>query len=500
MPALPVSYTPRPYVRGGSIGELLRLSGRNSAEAELRAGEIQARMWSDLGQTIAGSINSYAKERQDAPIRAQEAEARTITIENARAEQAASRKATEDKAILGSAQGSRLSPDAVKEQLSALGRGDLIPVFDKTWTDLESARVGLKTKQAELAGHEADYFGALAAGLKKAKFDPMAVEWALKEAEADGHDVTQLKQQLQQNPQMLPTLADQLIEKSPTQRKLAGEEADRALKTQQEQRAIRTAEQTAADRLEDNRRATETAAEAARHNRATEAHAAATDSAAPALSTAGLDQAARRYLTDGTLPPMGMGGKGAAVRTTIINRAAALDPDANIAGNKADFQANQGALAQMQKQRDAIGAFEQTAMKNIDIFLEQSKKVIDTGSPLLNSPLRLVTGKVLGAPDQAAYDAARQVAVNEIAKITSNPTLSGQLSDSARHEVDVFNPQNATLKQSIAVMKLLKRDMENRTKSLDEQLATIRGRIRGGQTPSETTPITVGGFTVTVGP
>lgn len=206
------------------------------------------------------------------------------------------------------------------------------------------------------------------------------------------------------------------------------------------------------------------------------------------LSEAGLNVAAKRYNKDGTLPPLSMGLKGAKEKTRIVNRAAELDPDADIAASKAGYKADSSSLAQLQKQRDAISAFEQTAGKNIDVFLKSAGKVVDTGSPLANSVARMISGKMLGSEDQAAYDAARQVAINEIAKITSNPNLSGSLSDSARHEVDAFNPKDATLKQTVAVMRLLKQDMTNRTAAMDEQLKAIKGRIKGG---SESAPASI---------
>ena len=84
MPITPVSYSPRPYVRNGTMGDLLRLRGRNQADAELRAGEIQARMWSDLGQNIAGTMQGIQRERQEAPIRAQEAESRALALQGQR--------------------------------------------------------------------------------------------------------------------------------------------------------------------------------------------------------------------------------------------------------------------------------------------------------------------------------------------------------------------------------------------------------------------------------
>lgn len=196
-----------------------------------------------------------------------------------------------------------------------------------------------------------------------------------------------------------------------------------------------------------------------------------------------VELAARNYLTTGQMPPLGMGDK--TTRQAILNKAAELGgAGANIAANKADYRADSGSLTKMQGQRDAIGAFEETAGKNIDIFLNAAGKIVDSGSPLANQIARNVSGKMLGSPDQAAYDAARQVAINEIAKITANPTLAGQLSDSARHEVDAFNPKGATLAQTVAVMRLLKQDMGNRITSLDEGLKNIKGRIRPDVPPA----------------
>jgi hypothetical protein len=64
----------------------------------------------------------------------------------------------------------------------------------------------------------------------------------------------------------------------------------------------------------------------------------------------------------------------------------------DVAGNKATYKADGGSLAALQKQRDAIGAFEQTAQKNIDLFLTAAGKVVDTGSPLANTLVRQATG------------------------------------------------------------------------------------------------------------
>lgn len=203
------------------------------------------------------------------------------------------------------------------------------------------------------------------------------------------------------------------------------------------------------------------------------------------LTPEGLDLAAENFAKTGQLPPMGLGKAGAAVRSAIINRAANLHPDLDLASARAGFGADQGSLKQLQSRRDAISAFENTALKNIDIFLGTAGKIVDTGSPLANSLARAASGKVLGSPNQAAYDAARQVALNEVARITSNPNLTGVLSDSARKEVEAFNPNSATLAQSVAVMRVLKQDMANRAVAYDQQLDEVKARIKAG---SGTTP------------
>lgn len=204
-----------------------------------------------------------------------------------------------------------------------------------------------------------------------------------------------------------------------------------------------------------------------------------------ALTDGAIDTAADLLNQTGTMIPLGQGKVGNKDRERILNRAAErLQPGTTIAANKADYGADVGSLKKLQAQRDAVGAFEQTATKNLDLFLSTAKNVMDTGSPLVNLPLRMAAGKLTGSPDQAAYNAARQVAINEVAKVTSNPNLSGTLSDAARKEVEAFNPDSATLAQTYRVAQVLKQDMANRRQELDRGITEIKGRISGK--PQET--------------
>lgn len=192
------------------------------------------------------------------------------------------------------------------------------------------------------------------------------------------------------------------------------------------------------------------------------------------------DQAAEKYYQTGTLPQIGRNAQGMALTRAIMNRTAELHQGESLAASSGIFKANQKSLQELQPKLDQVNAFENTALKNLDLFTGIAQKAVDSGLPILNAPLR-AAASMLGGPDQAAFNAARQVAVNEIAKVTSSPGLSGQLSDSARHEVEAFIPANATVGQVMRVASVLKQDMENRRQSYQEQIADIQKRIGGSQ-------------------
>jgi hypothetical protein len=196
------------------------------------------------------------------------------------------------------------------------------------------------------------------------------------------------------------------------------------------------------------------------------------------LTNDAMDQAAQRYLSSGELPPMGMGNAGAAIRTKILNRAAELGKGEDIAANKASYHADSTSLTKLTQQLNAVEAFENTAGKNLDLFLKTAEKVPDTGVPWLNTPLRAVSLKGRGSEEVAAFNAARQVALTEIARVVNNPNLTGVLSDSARQEIASLNPDSATFAQIKKVAGILKQDMANRHNSIREQVDSVKKGLR----------------------
>src|SRR4029077_9531510 len=120
----------------------------------------------------------------------------------------------------------------------------------------------------------------------------------------------------------------------------------------------------------------------------------------------------------------------------IISRAAELHPNgtAELAGNRAAYEANKKSYDNVTGTLDTLSAFEQSGLKNLKQFTDLANKLPDTGVPWLNTPVRNLNQNLVGAQYMPAIEAARSVALREIARVTNDPKLSGSLTDSARGE------------------------------------------------------------------
>lgn len=191
-----------------------------------------------------------------------------------------------------------------------------------------------------------------------------------------------------------------------------------------------------------------------------------------------------QYAQTGQLP---QGMRSPAMAAQIMNAGVGANPGVNLAAAKAGYHADAASLANVQKTFDNVNAFENTAGKNLDIFLHEAKKVTDTGLPIANLPARYIASK-LGGTEQAAFDAARTTALTEIAKVLSSANAgSGVLSDGARNEVEGLIKPDATLDQIISAANILKKDMTSRHGAYADEINQIQSRI-GGKPAAEATP------------
>jgi hypothetical protein len=153
------------------------------------------------------------------------------------------------------------------------------------------------------------------------------------------------------------------------------------------------------------------------------------------MSPAAFDQTAEKYWTTGVLPPIGRGGAGQALNKALMNRAAELHPDGSLAANSAEYKANTDSLKKLQASFDTVTAFENTANKNIAMLESLAKNVPDLGAKFANVPIRLLSGNMIATANMAAFKTALIPVQTEAAKILNSANLSGQLSDSSRHEL-----------------------------------------------------------------
>jgi hypothetical protein len=203
-----------------------------------------------------------------------------------------------------------------------------------------------------------------------------------------------------------------------------------------------------------------------------------------------LDQAAERYSSTGELPQGFSRSPG--TTAAIIKRSAELHPDQNVAANKATFGADTASLKKLQTNFDQVSAFENTAGKNLDLFLDKLGKIPDLGVKFANVPMRLINDKMIGTDNYQAMKAAQQVASAEAAKVLSSANASGVLSDSQKKEAEDMLSGNLSYSAAKAVVGTLKQDFANRHVSYQDDINAIKTRLGTKPTtppqPSPDTP------------
>lgn len=497
------------------IAKLIQQQGEGQADAIRQSGQIWGNLANNLGQ-LPTQLVGMQRAKDEAALRKVELQQKQTQINGEQALNDSMKNA-----LVTNPDGTTtFNQNAVIGHLTAAGFGSKVPAYQKMMSDADTAAATLAKTKADVATKQSDLKGALAASVKEQGYDVPSFTLMVSHATAQKLITPQEGQQALQmaidNPESVKKLTDTWLAASPGQQKLGIEKQTADARTQTAQTGVQNSVSLAQSRqveaenkTADNARLDAQATETGRHNKVMENAAMIRAKRPPAagaapvksgLSDEAINQAADKFHETGVLPSSGMGNQAAADKRAIMNRAAERHPGAQLAANSAEYKANSSTLTKLENQRATIGAFEQTAQKNIDLFLDQAGKVVDTGSPLANTFIRAASGKVIGSPDQAAYDAARQVAINEIAKVTQGGGLSGVLSDSARHEIASFNPSNATLKQTVAVVRLLKQDMANRTAGLDDQIATIKGRLGSTTTAAPAAAPAAAGRMRVVGP
>jgi len=220
-------------------------------------------------------------------------------------------------------------------------------------------------------------------------------------------------------------------------------------------------------------------------------------SASGTMTPDAVADAATQYNLTGKLPPLGRGDSAMLSRNKILNTAAqqlkdaGKDEQAAIVGQAA-LKAGQQAYGAIKKSQTMVGTYEKTAMANMQIVRDTSKKVDRTGSPILNKWILSGRKSIAGDPAVSQFDTAITTLAEEYAKVMSGATGSSAATDSARATAHEMINRAQTPEQLEGVLQTMTQEMNNRMASYDDQLNELQQQMgvkKPTQAPSATTNI-----------
>lgn len=211
-------------------------------------------------------------------------------------------------------------------------------------------------------------------------------------------------------------------------------------------------------------------------------------SQAAAMSHEALVNAATRYNIDGTLPPLGMGGSSA--RTAILNIAAELNAGVDPTDQRLrqiSATAGIGSLKALVKNEGAVGAFEKTFTKNVDLALSLNDQRNHSGIPVAQRWLNAGRKAISGDPELRQFDIAIKSVVNEYTKIISGSMGNTALAQSEIKRMEDKLNSAQTPEEVRAVFEFMKRETQNRMAGFKEQKADTLASISGKPNPDAAT-------------
>ena len=157
---------------------------------------------------------------------------------------------------------------------------------------------------------------------------------------------------------------------------------------------------------------------------------------------------------------------------------------------KSGVRSDATSLTNITRIANSAEAYENTAIKNMDIVTAKMPKGIATDvGPILNRWVQ--TGRAeFGSADVPPYATALVTVANEYAKVMSGSTgAQGSTVNSRREAAELLNRAQTT-DQVLAVMDVMKQDMENKKASYRNQRKAIQDRISGAAEPGAPLPTT----------
>ena len=168
----------------------------------------------------------------------------------------------------------------------------------------------------------------------------------------------------------------------------------------------------------------------------------------------------------------------------------------DVGTNKAVRTSTQAALTANTKDLATLKPYVSMLDQNSDILAKLAEKAIATQSSLANKPLNWIRSNASDNPNVAEYLAQVEIVKNEATRVISNPRLVGQMTDSARHEIESIINGSMPLNATKRVLERIKNDGQRRLSTMETQQKELQGTLKklfptgkvDEETPATTAP------------
>lgn len=142
------------------------------------------------------------------------------------------------------------------------------------------------------------------------------------------------------------------------------------------------------------------------------------------------------------------------------------------------FKIKAGAAQDLEKMYAAVESFSKTVDLNMKVLEDLSNKLPRSDIPIISKGT-LAVQSFTGNPVMSQYRGAMQSVATEVARLITQPRLTGQLTESARKEIKHFMNEDMTHAQLMALMKTLRTEAKNREAGILAMRETIQSERTG---------------------
>lgn len=171
--------------------------------------------------------------------------------------------------------------------------------------------------------------------------------------------------------------------------------------------------------------------------------------------------------------PGGWSKQGMSRGNAIINEMAANPSGVDPGSARGEYKANQSALTQTTKDLAAIHPYKRMLDTNANTLIQLAEKVDRSDFPLKNKAVNWLSANGKSNPDIDEIRAQLRLVQTETGRVINNPRLVGQLTDSARNEIDDVMSGNASTSTIKRVIKRMQADANNRVNEMTKEKESL---------------------------